>query len=72
MKNNLDKSLFYGRFFNEYQIKNGYISFVILFSIHKIYNKTITQEYLDIFKKNILPNFKLLLIFIILILYIIT
>mgnify|MGYP001213657019 FL=1 len=54
MKNNLDKSLFYGRFFNEYQIKNGYISFIILFSIHKIYNKTITHEYLDIFKKNIL------------------
>lgn len=54
IKNDLEKSLFYGGFFNEYQIKNSYISFIILFSIHKIYHNTITSHYLDIFKKNII------------------
>ena len=53
LNNNFEKSLFYGNFFNEHEIKNTYISFIILFSIHKIYEETISQEYVDLFKKNI-------------------
>jgi len=52
IKNDLENSLFYSGFFIQYEIKNSYISFIILFCIHKIYHNTITQYYLDLFKKN--------------------
>ena len=50
--NNFDKSLFYGQFFNNHNIRNAYISFIILYSIHRIHTENISDIYVDIFKKN--------------------
>ena len=52
LENNFEKGLFYSRFFNQYEIKNSYISFIILFCIHKIHTETISDIFVDLFKKN--------------------
>lgn len=50
---NYDKSLFYARFFDQHKIKNSFISFIIIYSIHILYNKSISDVYGDLFKKHI-------------------
>jgi len=52
LENDFEKGLFYSRFFNQYEIKNSYISFIILFCIHKIHTETISDTFVDLFKKN--------------------
>lgn len=43
----------YTDFFNIYNFKYSYISFIYLFSIYKIYNNSIPHHYIQIIKKNI-------------------
>lgn len=52
LENNFEKGLFYSGFFNQYEIKNSYISFIILFCIHKIHTETISDTFVELFKKN--------------------
>ena len=50
---NYDKSLYYARFFDQHKIKNSFISFIIIYSIHIIYNKSISNTNSNLFKKHI-------------------
>lgn len=52
---NYDKTLFYAMFFHQHNIKNTFISFIILYSIHILYTESISNIYVDLFKKHIKP-----------------
>jgi hypothetical protein len=56
MNSNYEKSLFYASFFNQHNITNAYISFIILFSIHILHSKTIDTSNINLFKKHINPS----------------
>ena len=51
---NYEKSLFYSKFFTLHNIKNSFISFIILYSIHILHNNTIDNINVQLFKTNIL------------------
>ena len=52
---NYEKSLFYANFFNQHNIKNSFISFILLYSIHILYSESISNINVDLFKKHIKP-----------------
>jgi hypothetical protein len=53
MNSNYEKSLFYASFFNNHNIYNSFISFIIIYSIHILYQNTIDNINVNLFKKHI-------------------
>ena len=50
---NYEKSLFYASFFTQHNIKNTFISFIIIYSIHILQSQTISNIQVDLFKKHL-------------------
>ena len=48
-----EKSLFYASFFTQHNIKNTFISFIIIYSIHILHSQTISNIHVDLFKKHL-------------------
>ena len=53
MNSNYEKSLFYASFFNNHNIQNSFISFIIIYSIHILHPNTIDNIHVNLFKKHI-------------------
>ena len=53
MNSNYEKSLFYASFFNNHNIYNSFISFIIIYSIHILHPNTIDNINVNLFKKHI-------------------